>query len=384
MTATTPIPGDVGAQPAGHQVVDLPDGATPPDPVIVDPGDGSANPWVTRLRSWARVLVACAAAVAIYAAFLVAKGADPAEVLEAMWRSAFGDADKLGETLMRATPLLLAALAVVVPARAGLFNIGGEGQLLMGAIGATGVAYGMGEDAPVGLTLLFMALGGALAGAMWAAIPALLKHYTDTSEAIVSLLLNYVATIVLAWLVFEPWKDPMSTGQAYSRELEDNQALPIIWGDRVHLGILVAALVAVVVWLVLRGTRWGFKLKVLGGNPEAARRAGLAVGSLGFTALFVGGALAGLGGMLHVSGVEGRLRPDLMVGYGYIGFLAAWLARHDPLKAIGAAVLLGAIAVGGTGLKITAGLSGAAVNVLMALVLLAVLGWGRPAPKGAR
>ena len=383
MTATTPIPGDVGADPHGHTLADLPDGATPPDPVVIEPDDESVNPWAVRLRGWGRLAAALAGAIGIFAAFLVAKGADPVEVFEAMWKSAFGDPDKLGETLIRATPLLLAALAVAVPARAGLFNIGGEGQLLMGAIGATAVGYALGEDSPMALTLVLMALGGSLAGAMWAAIPALLKHFTDTSEAIVSLLLNYLAFIVLSWLVFEPWKDPMSTGQAYSRSLEDNQNLPIIWGNRVHLGIVVAAVAAVVVWLVLRGTRWGFELKVLGGNPEAARRAGLKVGFLGFSALAVGGALAGLGGMLHVAGVEDRLRPDLMVGYGYIGFLAAWLARHDPLKCIGAAVLLGAIAVGGTGLKISAGLSGAAVNVLMALVLLAVLGWSRPAPRKA-
>ncbi len=381
MTATTPIPGDVGAEPHGHTLADVADGATPPDPVPVE--EDVANPWAVRLRGWARLAAALAAAIGIFAAFLVAKGADPAEVFQAMWTSAFGDPDKLGETLIRATPLLMAALAVAVPARAGLFNIGGEGQLLMGAIGATAVAYAVGEDAPAAITLTLMAVGGALAGAVWAAIPALLKHFTDTSEAIVSLLLNYVAFIVLSWLVFEPWKDPMSTGQAYSKPLEDNQNLPIIWGNRVHLGIVVAATAALVVWLVLRGTRWGFQLKVLGGNPEAARRAGLKVGFLGFSALAVGGALAGLGGMLHVAGVEDRLRPDLMVGYGYIGFLAAWLARHDPLKAIGAAVLLGAIAVGGTGLKISAGLSGAAVNVLMALVLLAVLGWSRPAPRKA-
>ncbi|MCC5950986.1 MAG: ABC transporter permease [Acidimicrobiia bacterium] len=382
MTATTPMPGDVGADPHGHTPADLPDGATPPDPIIIE--EDMPRTWPDRLRSWSRLAAALVGAIGIFSAFLVARGADPIVVFEAMWTSAFGDANKLGETLIRATPLLLAALAVAVPAKAGLFNIGGEGQLVLGAIGAVLVAYSLGEETNGVLTLTLMAVGGAVAGGLWAAIPALLKYFTDTSEAIVSLLLNYVAVIVLAWLVFEPLKDPMSTGQAYSRPLAANQNLPIIWGNRVHLGVVIAVVAAVAVWLALRGTRWGFALKVLGGNPEAARRAGLKVGLLGFSALAIGGALAGLGGMLHVSGLENRLRPDLMVGYGYIGFLAAWLARHDPLKSIGAAVLLGAIAVGGTGLKISAGLSGAAVNVLMALVLLAVLGWSRPAPKALR
>ncbi len=154
------------------------------------------------------------------------------------------------------------------------------------------------------------------------------------------------------------------------------ERFPIIWGERVHAGIFVGLVAAVALWALMRWSTWGFKLRVLGGNPSAARRAGLAVGGLSIGAMVVGGAMAGLGGMIEVAGTEGRLRPELLAGYGFIGFLASWLARHDPLRCIGAAIVLGAIAVGGSGLKITAGLSGGAVNILMAVVLLAVLGWG--------
>lgn len=371
------------------RTLDLDQSAAPDDEYVdgAPEPDEPRPPLATRLlggrtaadlgRAVLRWTCVLGSAVVIYAAFLVAKGADPAKVFDSMWASAAGDPRAIGETLLRATPLLLAALAVVVPARAGLFNIGGEGQLVMGAVGATGVAYLVGTDVAQPLTLLLMGLGGAAAGMVWASIPALLKHFARASEIITSLLLNYVATIFLAWLVFEPWKDPRSTGQAYSKGLKGTQRLPIIWGDRVNIGIVVAVAAAVVVWLVFRSTRWGFRLRVLGGNAEAARRAGFSLGALTIGAMVVGGALAGLGGMLQVSGVEARLRPDVMVGFGYIGFLAAWLGRQHPLKCIGAAVLLAAIAIGGNGLKMAAGLSGAAVNVLMALVLLAVLGWGR-------
>jgi simple sugar transport system permease protein len=215
----------------------------------------------------------------------------------------------------------------------------------------------------------------------WALVPALLKLVASTNEAITTLLLNYVAGILLAWIVFEPWKDPASFGQAYSESLEGPELLPILWGDRVDIGILIALTAALVVWLAFGRTRWGFKLSVVGGNPSAAKRAGLSVGGLTVGAMALGGALAGLGGMIEVAGVEQRLRPDMMVGFGYIGFLASWLARHHPLRAIAAAGALGAIAVGGNGLKIASGLSGAAVNILMALVLLAVLGWSRPTEK---
>ena len=332
------------------------------------------------IRTAVRWLVIAGATVAIFSAFLLAKGADPASVLESMWDTALGTPDSAGETFIRATPLLLAALAAAVPARAGLFNLGGQGQLLMGAIGAILVANVLDGGAPGVVTLVLMGTGGAVLGGLWAALPALLKVFTRTNEAISSLLLNYLAALVVTWLCFEPWKDPISLGQAYSRELKGPERFPVIWGERVHPGIFVAVFAAVGLWLILGNSTWGFKLRVLGGNPSAARRAGLAVGGLSIGAMVVGGAMAGLGGMIEVAGTEGRLRPELLAGIGFIGFLASWLAKHDPLRCIAASVVLGAIAVGGSGLKITAGLSGGAVNILMAVVLFAVLGWGaRPA-----
>ena len=338
----------------------------------------TGSPAVRGITRW--VLVATGT-LSIFAAFLLAKGADPVAVLESMWETSLGSSDSIGETCLRATPILLAALATAVPARAGLFNLGGEGQLLLGAVGAFVVADRLAGAVPAVATLGLMVLGGAVAGALWAAIPALLKVFTRTNEAISSLLLNYIAGLVITWLCFEPWKDPMSLGQAYSRELEGVERFPVIWGNRVHAGIFVAVVAALVLWAVLRYSTWGFTLRVLGGNPAAAHRAGLAVGGLSIAAMVVGGAMAGIGGMVEVAGTEGRLRPDLLAGVGFIGFLAAWLARHDPLKIIASSLLLGAIAVGGSGLKITAGLSGGAVNILMALVLFGVLGWGS-SPRG--
>jgi general nucleoside transport system permease protein len=320
-------------------------------------------------------------ALAIFALFLGMKGADPLDGFEKMWASAFGDLDATGETLLRMLPLLMAGLAVCVPARAGLFNIGGEGQLLLGAIGATAAAMVIDGSLPAALSLTIMALAGMVAGMLWSGIAGLLRVTTGMNEAISSLLLNYLAGLLLAWLVFGPWKDPRSFGQAYSEELTGRERLPVIFGDRVHVGILLILLVPVALWQILTFTPWGFKLRVVGGNPEAARRAGLRVGGLGLAAMAAGGALAGLGGMLEVAGVEGRLRPEMLVGFGYIGFLASWLGRHHPLKIVGASAALAAIAVGGNGLKVSSGLSGAAVNVLMALVLLAVLGWSQKEAK---
>jgi simple sugar transport system permease protein len=374
MTATEPTVEPSEADPTA------PEGTASPAPA----GEAAPapRPLDRYLRTALRWAILVAATLAIFSAFLAARGAEPLAVLESMWRTSLGTPDAFGETLLRSTPILMAALATAVPARAGMFNLGGQGQLLLGAIGAILVANRLDGGAGTFLTLVSMGIGAMVLGAAWAAIPAVLKVVTRTNEAISSLLLNYIAGLIVTWLCFEPWKDPTSLGQAYSRKLTGPESLPIIWGQRVNIGILVALVAAVVVWVLLRHTSWGFKLGVLGGNPSAARRAGLAVGGLSIAALMVGGALAGLGGMLEVAGTEGRLRPELLAGVGFIGFLASWLAKHDPLRAILAAGLLGAIAVGGSGLRITSGLSGAAVNILMAIVLFAVLGWGSR-PEGA-
>lgn len=168
---------------------------------------------------------------------------------------------------------------------------------------------------------------------------------------------------------------PRRPGQPATRPLEVAARLPLLGGTAVHVGLVVAAVAAVAVWLVLRGTAFGFRLGVIGGNPEAARQAELPVKRLLLTAMLLGGALAGLAGMVHLAGVEFKLRPGLTANIGYIAFLAAWLARHQPLPAVGGAFLLAAISIGGDSLQLDSGLPAAAVNVLMGLVLLAVLGW---------
>lgn len=357
-----PDPRDAG----GDDVVVLPD-TNPPGPGLAE----------RALRTTARWVLAIVAALLIFAAFLIAKGAGPITVYQTMWQSFAGSSNSIGEWFVQSAPFLLAALAVAVPARAGLFNIGGEGQLVLGAIGAIFVAELLGNSLSPILELLLMAIGGIVGGALWAAVPALLKRYTFTSEAITSLLLNYIAVLLLAFLVNGPWKDPLSFGYPASRSLELDERFPIIWGSRVHAGIFISVVMAVAVWAILKYTPWGFRVRVVGGNAEAARRAGFKVGAITVSTMLFGGALAGLAGMIEVTGVEGQLRPSMMVGYGFIGFLASWLVKHDPLKIIGSALLLGAIAVGGNGLKTSAGLSGAAVNILMAVLLLAILGWSQ-------
>jgi simple sugar transport system permease protein len=292
-----------------------------------------------------------------------------------MWHS-LADTTSFGEVLVKAAPLVLAALAVAIPARAGLVNVGGEGQVVMGAVAAAGVALALDATLPGSAMIVVMMLAAAAAGALWAGIAGILRLTVRVNEAITTLLLNYVAIDLMLYLIYQPWKDPNGSGQPATRPLAEAARLPLLGNSRVHMGIFVAVVATALIWAVLRWTTWGFNLRVVGGNPEAARRAGLPVSRLLMSAMLVGGALAGLAGMVHFAGSELKLRPGMTFNLGYIAFLASWLARHHPLKVAGAAVLLSGIAIAGDSLQLDSGLPAASVNVLMGLVLLAVMGRG--------
>ena len=325
---------------------------------------GAGVRWVTALGG----------AAVIFGAFVLAKGANPFEAFSSMF-TALSSETSLTGIAVQSAPLILAGLAVAVPAKTGLVNVGGEGQLLLGGICAFGTSLAIGGSLPGGVTLVLIFLAGALGGAAWSALAGLLRLWVGINEAVTTLLLNYIALDLMLFLIYDKWKDAAGSGQPVTAPLPVPERLPLLGTSGVHAGILVAVAATGLVWWALRSTRWGFQLRVVGGNPEAARRAGLKVGLLLVSAMAVGGALAGIGGVAQLAGAEFKLRPGFLVSYGYIAFLASWLARHHPVRVATAAVLLAAIAVSGDSLQLDSGLPAATVNVLMALVLLAVFGW---------
>lgn len=326
-------------------------------------------------RTAARWGVAVAAGLILFGAFVLANGADPIAVYADIWTSTLMQQSQVQQIILRASPLVLAGLAVVVPARAGMVNVGGEGQLVIGAVAAAGVAQALDRVAPATLVLLLMLLAGAAAGAAWAGIAAVMRITVKVNEAVTTLLLNYVALFTMLYLILGPWRDPAALGQSTSVELADAAKLPVLSGTRVHVGVVLSIVAVAVVWFAVSRTRWGFRLGVVGGNAEAARRAGMPVVTLLLSALLIGGALAGLAGFVHFAGAEYKLRPTFGLTLGYIAFLASWLARHKPLPLLAAAVALAAIAVAGNSLQLGSNLPAASVNILMGLVLVAVLGW---------
>ncbi len=329
---------------------------------------------VAAQESVRRILIAGLVGCVGFGLFVAIVGKNPFTAFAAMWRSTVVDSVGPGEVLIAAAPIILCALAVAVPARAGLWNLGGQGQVVCGVLGAAAVSFALPDDVARMVALPLICLGGAVAGAAWAGLSALLRVTVSLNEAISSLLLSYVAVRILDYAVHGPWKDPASLGFPQARPLPDSHQLPVLGVSRLHLGVVIAFIMVVVVAVLLSRTRWGFHLKVAGGNDEAARRAGLPLRRLIVSSMVVGGALAGLAGAIQLAGVEINARPEIAGMYGFLGFLVSWLAGHRASLILIAGLVIGAVSVGGDALQIDADLPAASVNILMALVLLAILG----------
>ncbi|MBD2847077.1 ABC transporter permease [Paenibacillus sp. IB182496] len=328
--------------------------------------------WRPALRQTLIIL----APFALFAIFLLANGVNPLLLYRAMFVSTFGDLYGFGEVLIKATPFVLTGLAAALPARAGMINVGGEGQLAIGALVSTGFAVFLLGGLPSWLGIPLMLLAGAVGGALWAGVVALLKVKGNLNETITSLLLNYVAAFTVGLFVHGLLKDPESFNWPFSPEINWTLRLPIIDGTRLHVGFVIAIVLALAVWYVLGRTRLGFRIRVLGGNRLAAERAGMNVSRMQLWVLIAAGALAGIAGMIEIAGIEGRLRPSTGVNYGYLGFLAAWMAWNKPLRLLLTAFVLGMISVAGNSLEIGSGLPSSSVHILMALVLFFLLGSG--------
>ena len=238
-------------------------------PESTAPESTAPNRWLGIARGVGRTLLAILGAIVIFGAFMKLKGVNPIDAYRSMWDSTFTSTDSLDQILVKATPLILAALAVTVPARAGLVNVGGEGQLVVGGVGAAAVVMWFGNSMPTGVVLVLMAVFGAVAGAIWAGIAALLRLKMSINEAVTTLLLNYVAVDLMLYLIYDPWKDLNGSGQPATPPLTTREQLPLLGNSAVSVGFLVAIAATVVVWFALTRTSWGFRLSVVGGNPEA-------------------------------------------------------------------------------------------------------------------
>ncbi len=315
-------------------------------------------------------LVGIGAALVVGAVLLAASGHSPITVYERMLDSSLGGTDSLSRTLVRATPLALAGLAVAVAGSMGLWNIGAEGQMMAGATVATAVAL-IGDDLAGPVLIVAMVAAGALGGLVLAAGPALARAYLNVNEIITTLMLVEVSIRIVEWLEVGPWKDPDSFGFAVIAELPDQASLPGLFG-RAHIGVLVAAALLVVFWLAVSRTAWGYELRVAGSSAATARYAGISLERKILVALLLSGAIAGLAGAVELTGTASRLSPGLSNGYGYAGIIVAALALMRPSGVAVVAFVFGAVQVGGQSIQ-TLGVESSISVILQSMILIAAL-----------
>ncbi len=301
-------------------------------------------------------------------------GYDPFETIRLIFLQPFTDPYSRSELLVKGTPLVLIAMGLSLGFRAGVWNIGAEGQFIIGAItgGAMGLAF---YDTPGVWLLPLMAIAGATGGFAWAMIPALLKIRFNANEILVSLMLVYVAELLLSALVSGPLRDPDGFNFPESRLFHDSALLPLlISGTRAHVGVLVGLGAVVVGYILLERHVFGFQIKLFGQAPRAAKFAGFNQGRLIAMCLGLSGALAGLAGMFETAGPVGQLVPSIPVGYGFTAIIVAFLGRLHPIGILFAGAVMALTYIGGEAAQIGMNLPASAISVFQGMLLFFLLG----------
>lgn len=334
----------------------------------LEPRPAPSRAWV-----WASPVLAVAITAVLGVLLFALLGKDPARGLAAFFWEPISSAYALGELGLKTTPLLLIALGLAVCFRANVWNIGAEGQFILGAIAAGGVAL-LANDHTGRWIVLPILLAGVLGGMAWAGVTALLRDKFNAGEILVSLMLVYVAQQLLNYLVYGPWKDPLGYNFPQTRMFEAATQIPrLMAGSRVNVGLPLALIGAALLWVYLFRTRAGFALQVGGLAPAAARYAGFSSRRALWAALLVSGGAAGLAGALEVAGPVGQLTPFVPAGYGFAAIIAAYVGRLNPLGMVLSSVLMSMFYIGGELAQSRLGLPKSITGVFQGLLLFALL-----------
>src|SRR5919106_144539 len=327
----------------------------------------------SRRMLWLTPLLAIALTVVSGFCLFALLGHDPVAALYHFFVSPVTSAYGIAELIVKATPLILIATGLSIGFRANVWNIGAEGQLTIGALAGGGLALWLYEsESP--LLLPAMLVAGALGGMAWAAIPAFLRTRCNVNEILTSLMLTYVATLILSVLVHGPWRDPAGFNFPQSRMFSIAATMPILLdGTRLHLGALLALAAALGAWILLGRTLMGFQVKVVGAAPAAASFAGFSQKRMVWLSLLAGGGLAGLAGIGEVAAPIGQLVPVISPGYGFTAIIVAFVGRLHPLGVIAAGLVMALSYIGGENAQIAVGLPIAVTGVFQGMLLFFLL-----------
>lgn len=329
--------------------------------------DLNAREDVPRWLSYGTPVFTVLMALAVSAVALVVLDVNPIAAYSTMFIETASDELGLRQTLEKSVPLVLTGLAVYFPLRAGLWNIGAEGQLYVGAIAGTWVGLNVGAPTYVLLPLALVVAG--IAGAVWAGIPGWLRARWNVNEIITTLLLTFVAIELASYMV----RGPMQGGQGnfpVSALLPSAATLPEILQTGVHAGLVVGLLAVVATYVIVTKTRFGFEVTFVGSNPAAATQAGMSTFKVYLVVFLLGGALAGFAGFNEIAGVQGRLRPDFSPGYGFTAIPIALLGRNGAFRVLLAALFFALLFVGGSSMEVVYGVPAALIDVIQALIIL--------------
>jgi simple sugar transport system permease protein len=331
------------------------------------------RPEVSRFWSLASPLLALVITVVLGVILFAALGKDPMRGLQVFFWEPISTGYRIGELMVKATPLLLIALGLAVCFRSNVWNIGAEGQFVIGAVVAGGVALLAGKDTSR-LIVVAILLAGVLGGMAWAAITGVLRDKFNANEILVSLMLVYVAVLLLNYMVFGPWKDPAGYNFPQTKTFEAVTQVPkLMAGSRVNIGIFLALGGVVALWIFLFRTRAGFAQQVGGLAPAAARYAGFSSRKALWTALLISGGAAGLAGALEVAGPIGQLTPYVPAGYGFAAIIVAFVGRLHPVGMVFSAILMSMFYIGGELAQSRLGLPKSLTGVFQGLLLFTLL-----------
>jgi general nucleoside transport system permease protein len=319
-------------------------------------------------------LIAVITGLVIGAVLMQLIGVNPLEAYQALWSGVAGGKYQIGIVLVKATPLIIAGLGLSLAFRCGVFNIGGEGQIYIGALAGTWVGiqnWGLPQPVHIGLALL----AGFIGGGLWAAFAGYLRARYQINEIITTILLNYIAIFLVSYFTHGPMRDNPGAAASlpHTPEVLITSRLPLIWqGTRLHAGFIVALVLAVVIYFIIFHTSFGFKARAVGFSATAARYAGMHVVWVVVLAMFISGGLAGIAGTTEILGVQRRLRDMFSPGTGYTAIAIALVGKNHPLGVILAGLLFGALEAGANNMEALAGVPSTIVSVIQAVVIFLV------------